>query len=433
MAVRRLREAACALYTPASLEQEMTKLGALRHANLLTPELNTKSSSGLVEVAVPFAHSSLAVLLSCLEENALPFMAADAEAAVSIGTQTAQAIAFLHSHSLRHGCLWPRNVMLGGTDGHHVKLMDYGRPDRLIQALYAIDDDEHVLRRSRASSASDMFRAPYAAPEVLDGVRAATASADVYSLGCLLVRMGLTAPLFSEELAGASWRQLVVDLQAGRKSPVDALRRKADALSKRTAARGSVATRGSVANGTTEHVPSKRASTASYRLSAGPLPAEMVQLAARCCSASAMRRPKASACLGFLSQLHRQLAAPQLEASPLKQGHGNMWRLSTAMARPGRVSAVLGGRSAPARPFMGPTPQRLPAPSAVANVAGGGGEAKPDIAPPTATAATMQATRAPGGMTARQIRAGAVTSRLPRQVEPPDPQEVQNRGNRLRI
>jgi hypothetical protein len=105
MASRRLRQAACDLYWPGSLEEEMAKLGALRHANVLTPKLTVSSSCGSMEVSVPFAHSSLAVLLSCINESDLPFMAADAPTALSIGTQVAKAIAFIHSHGIRHGCL----------------------------------------------------------------------------------------------------------------------------------------------------------------------------------------------------------------------------------------------------------------------------------------------------------------------------------------
>ena len=367
LAVRRMKEAACALWADSrsSLEEEMAQLGKLHHTHLLTPELSygsAKNGGASVLLAVPFAHSSLAALLSFFESDDLPLMARDAPKALSIGMQTAEAVGFLHSRGIWHGSLWPRNVMLGGKDGLHVKLMDHGRPDRLLRALHAVDHDEHVLRPP-APTASDLFRSPYMAPECTEASHSGSAKMlprDCWSLGCLLIRMCLSRPLYADELAEMEWLDLLAEVRASRRSPVDAMRWSAAALSSSGSSSDALAMppahpHHSVGDATFSGADESRTQTgpvvrASHSLQAGQFPAGIIELASRCCAISTMRRPKAKACHGFLSQMHRELQPPSGE--PQQQGTSTVvavYRSKPAMKMPHRLA-----------------PRRLPPPSAEA-------------------------------------------------------------------
>lgn len=85
-----------------------------------------------------------------------------------IAMQTAQGLAYLHSHSLYHGSLWPHNVMLCGESGTEVQLSDYGRSRRLISHQC---EQDATLSASRTQSAKPDFDALFPAYVAIEQVR----------------------------------------------------------------------------------------------------------------------------------------------------------------------------------------------------------------------------------------------------------------------
>ena len=95
--------------------------------------------------------------------------------------------------------------MLGGRNDRMVKLADYGRSKRLVTDLHAVmadaDDDE-----LKADGPREM-RQHYAAPEILQRRAKWSGSVDVYSLGCVITRMGISSSLYASQLgSGHGWK-----------------------------------------------------------------------------------------------------------------------------------------------------------------------------------------------------------------------------------
>ena len=222
--VRRLDQAIRSLYSTEELKVETRALSALRHPHLLriiglVVETSSQGiqSAGTLMLAVP--HSLSALLSECAER---PLMVRDPHLAAKVAFEVAEGLAHLHSHGFLHGSLWPRNVLLGGAENIEVRLSDFGRSKRLIG---------HLCEQGSATQASatdfDQLFQPYAAPEQLSGEKW-TASADIYSLGCLLARMGMGAPLFAAELREAPptarWPPVFHKLCCGQVSVVEQMR-----------------------------------------------------------------------------------------------------------------------------------------------------------------------------------------------------------------
>ena len=96
-------------------------------------------------------------------------------AAVDIATKIADALVYLHGHSVVHRDLKPENVMLMPDGG--VKLMDFG-----------IALDETLRKMTWAGLSQTMGTPDYMAPEQIKGKRG-DARTDVYALGVILYEM----------------------------------------------------------------------------------------------------------------------------------------------------------------------------------------------------------------------------------------------------
>ena len=225
VAVRRLDPSVRSVYTTAALKQEVERVSELHNPHLLhTLALVLENdrhatalagSEGAAGLMMPYTPRSLAHKLK--ESTETPLLVSHPVLSCSIAQQVAQALAFLHSHDVPHGCLWPPNVMLthrrekggaaskprsstaaatlGVTSVIHVQLADFGRPRQVVEHLVGME-----LRRAKRegdAAASDDHQLPFTAPELLK-VRAGVewgAPADIWALGCMLARMGSTRPL----------------------------------------------------------------------------------------------------------------------------------------------------------------------------------------------------------------------------------------------
>ena len=105
------------------------------------------------------------------------------------------AIAHVHAQMIVHRDLKPENVLLCRTPrGPSLKLLDFGIAARLSSGLDADDASDH------RDPGSGWYSPGYAAPEAREG-RGQAASADVYSLGRLLLDcIGLAPPRLHAEL-----------------------------------------------------------------------------------------------------------------------------------------------------------------------------------------------------------------------------------------
>jgi len=101
--------------------------------------------------------------------------------AVETATQIAEALAASHEAGQVHGNLSTENVMLTGTDGIAVKVIEFGSANPLIQ---------------ERTDAADFA---YLAPEICSGVDIPDERADIYSLGVVLYEMLAGVPPFTGE------------------------------------------------------------------------------------------------------------------------------------------------------------------------------------------------------------------------------------------
>jgi serine/threonine protein kinase len=174
--------------------------------------------------------------------------------------------------------------------------------------------DLHKKLDGVGDGAGDHRRHSYAAPEILAGQDFGV-SADIFSLGCLLVRLGLTKPLYTDEMAALSWDEFCGALWTGDISPVDAMRREA-------------------------------------RASANP-PLPVTELAARCCKVVPRQRVAIKVAARMLESHMRQLHQAE-EHDKNRSSHGDvpsaggrsgmMKRMPSGLCKPSALPAPAGAK-----------------------------------------------------------------------------------------
>ena len=125
---------------------------------------------------------------------------------LSIASDVAKGIAYLHFNNLLHRDLKPGNVLL--SDSWVAKVADFGSSAN--------------AKTSAAGDEAIHGTPPYMSPEVARGENNQTAAVDVWSFGCLLVHMGtLCPPYFALKCKHAM--DIVRVVQRGDVSPVQVL------------------------------------------------------------------------------------------------------------------------------------------------------------------------------------------------------------------
>jgi len=95
----------------------------------------------------------------------------------------------------------------GGAGGRavlHVQLSDYGRSRAIIEHLVGKLEDERRMRSDSPERREDTNSRPYIAPELMSSGHHWGIAADIWSLGCLLARMGSSEPLQTRDEADPS-------------------------------------------------------------------------------------------------------------------------------------------------------------------------------------------------------------------------------------
>jgi protein kinase 1 len=125
---------------------------------------------------------------------------------LSIASDVAKGVAYLHFNNVLHGNLKPGNVLL--SDSWVAKVADFGSTNG---------------KPGSAAEGEGIHGMPlYMAPEVARGENNQTAAVDVWSFGCLLVHMGtLSPPYFALKCKHAM--DIVRVVQRGDVSPVQVL------------------------------------------------------------------------------------------------------------------------------------------------------------------------------------------------------------------
>ena len=328
VAVRRFDQSLRLLGTLDALKVEMSAICALRHANLLRTIALVLDGSQAVGTLMQYAPRSLQ---DAIEEVEAPLLCAYPEMAVRMAKQVAQGLAHLHTNGLLHGCLRPSNVRLGGEDGFEVKLTDHGRSKRLITRLAEIsasgaeDDDRATVTEPERLPQS------YMAPELLAGERW-NSSADIYSLGCLIARLGSSSALYSKELRQAAghfqgpWKGVFNLICSGALSPVAGMQ--------------------------------------------AELPPSLALLASECTDLERRKRPRTMHCVRGLTLIE----AEQIPSQELSQESHR----DTEQPQPSR-------RGPPRATYTGQqyiTPSRLPAPGVTRELASAAPVPPPELSPP---------------------------------------------------
>jgi serine/threonine protein kinase len=114
----------------------------------------------------------------------------------SLGCMT-EALAFVHREGIRHGDLKPQNILLS--------------PGRLYLADFGVARD---VRDSENSITSGRYGTPYwMAPEVDDGLDHHRSLADIWSLGCIFLKIltvlyGEMLEKYDETMKGNDWKKI---------------------------------------------------------------------------------------------------------------------------------------------------------------------------------------------------------------------------------
>ncbi len=158
-----------------ALEQEFKALRALEHKHLVGVRDFGFLDDGRAYIVMDFVEGE--TLKQTLFERENDF---DAHGLATVAMQISAALSYIHGQKFVHGDLKPGNIIVNRTsDAWHITLMDFG--------LSKTFD-------TQADGISGTFE--YLAAELIH-TRKASASSDLYALGCILYEMAAGSPPFT--------------------------------------------------------------------------------------------------------------------------------------------------------------------------------------------------------------------------------------------
>lgn len=152
-------------------ESEMRAVGRLSHPNIVTAH-DAREIEGTAVLVTEFIDG---LDLGQLVQAVGPMSIADA---CEIVRQVAVALAYTHDQGFVHRDIKPSNIML--SRGAEVKLLDLG----LARFQYGDPDRVEITGTGQAMGTAD-----YVAPEQVTDSRSVDARADIYALGCTLMKL----------------------------------------------------------------------------------------------------------------------------------------------------------------------------------------------------------------------------------------------------
>jgi serine/threonine protein kinase len=213
LALRRLNVPVLNLHSHPEWEAQIAKLHKLDHPNLLKVIALATDGMRNYGILTPHLPYSLAQMLA-RTSGSLLLESQFRVVWVNLAADIAAGLAYLHVHEVAHRALHPQNVMLEGDMS--VKLCDFGRsPETLINLLENKGGEEEEEEDTEASEDSRR----YMAPELLR-FDTFDKEADLWSFGCLLVRMATLQPLYSVATSGASTHIVLLRAAVGELNPL---------------------------------------------------------------------------------------------------------------------------------------------------------------------------------------------------------------------
>ena len=199
-------------HTHSALVKQVVALRDMHHAHLLGIiglATDRGANYGMVMEYMPRSLARVLARTETSEETAKKVKSVW----LSIVADIAGAVAHLHKHGITHFAMHPRNVLFDGA--MTVKLADYGRSRETITRQ--IDNDSEW--RTGKDDQNNEPREVYLAPELLrlDGFKPAV---DIWSLGCLIARLGSLQRLY-HSLPSA--HIIMLRVASGEVSPADQL------------------------------------------------------------------------------------------------------------------------------------------------------------------------------------------------------------------
>ncbi|TWT66432.1 protein kinase domain-containing protein [Allorhodopirellula solitaria] len=162
-------------------ESEMRAVGRLSHPNIVTAH-DAREIEGTAVLVTEFIDG---LDLRQLVAASGPMRIADA---CEILRHVALALAYTHDQGFVHRDIKPSNIMLSRTG--EVKLLDLG----LARFQYGAPDHPEITGTGQAMGTAD-----YIAPEQIADSRTVDARADIYALGCTLMKLLTGSAPFADE------------------------------------------------------------------------------------------------------------------------------------------------------------------------------------------------------------------------------------------
>ena len=195
LVLRTIRPNVLKLTTPSAMKSELEALRHLKpHTNVLRVLSIASDEVQHFGILMEHAPHSLAQLLrqTTTSSRAASKMHV---AWPQISIEIAQGLAALHDQNVAHLSLTPNNVLLDAK--MVVKISDYGRPREMVSALVDLESVPPDLVKLETSGGQNEPRQLYCAPEfILPDVQLDT-SADLWSLGVIIVRVATLKPPYA--------------------------------------------------------------------------------------------------------------------------------------------------------------------------------------------------------------------------------------------
>jgi len=217
LVVRRLNVEFLALHTHSELVEQVLPMRELNHPHIL--HVMGMATDGIRNygILMEYMPRSLSRVLKRAEES--PETAAKLKAiALSMMADIAGAVAYLHGEGFCHYALHPKNVFFDGAMS--IKIGDYGRTPEMVTRQLE-EKQDLSSSRARLQDAAEEPRQLFLAPELLR-LESFAAAADVWSLGCLMARLGSLRRLYAHSSA-PSTHIIMMRVAAGELSPADQL------------------------------------------------------------------------------------------------------------------------------------------------------------------------------------------------------------------